>query len=104
VPLALDLAIRTGAIKPGHKVMLQGWAAASLGASAGGDIAEMKFAMVFPGQGSQSVGMLAGYGDMPRSAETARRRIGCPEADLAKLYRRRPREELNRTVNTHLSW
>ena len=23
----------------------------------------MKFAMVFPGQGSQSVGMLAGYGD-----------------------------------------
>ncbi len=25
----------------------------------------MKFAMVFPGQGSQSVGMLAAYGDSP---------------------------------------
>ena len=25
----------------------------------------MKLAMVFPGQGSQSVGMMQGYGDLP---------------------------------------
>ena len=25
----------------------------------------MKFALVFPGQGSQSLGMMAGYGDSP---------------------------------------
>jgi len=30
----------------------------------------MKFAMVFPGQGSQSVGMLAGYGEAPAIRKT----------------------------------
>ena len=25
----------------------------------------MKFALVYPGQGSQSLGMMAGYGDSP---------------------------------------
>jgi len=45
----------------------------------------MKFAMVFPGQGSQSVGMLAGYGDMPAIRETLAEGSDVLKQDLAKL-------------------
>jgi [acyl-carrier-protein] S-malonyltransferase len=60
----------------------------------------MKFAMVFPGQGSQSVGMLAGYGDSPEVREvldTASTALG---QDIGKLIADGPSEELSRTVNT----
>ena len=60
----------------------------------------MKFAMVFPGQGSQSVGMLAGYGDMPAIRETLAEGSDVLKQDLAKLIAEGPAEELNRTVNT----
>jgi [acyl-carrier-protein] S-malonyltransferase len=56
--------------------------------------------MVFPGQGSQSVGMLAGYGDMPEIRETLAEASDVLKQDLAKLIAEGPAEELNSTVNT----
>lgn len=56
--------------------------------------------MVFPGQGSQSVGMLAGYGDMPAIRETLAEASEILKQDLAKLIAEGPAEELNSTVNT----
>ncbi len=60
----------------------------------------MKLAMVFPGQGSQSAGMLAGYGDMPVIAEVLREASDVLGQDIAKLVAEGPAEELNKTVNT----
>jgi len=56
--------------------------------------------MVFPGQGSQSVGMLAGYGDMPVIRETLSEASDVLKQDFAKLIAEGPAEELNSTVNT----
>ena len=56
--------------------------------------------MIFPGQGSQSVGMLAGYGDMPAIRETLAEASEVLNQDLAKLIAEGPAEELNSTVNT----
>jgi [acyl-carrier-protein] S-malonyltransferase len=60
----------------------------------------MKLAMVFPGQGSQSMGMLAAYGDMPVIRQTLAEASDVLRMDLAKLIADGPAEELNRTVNT----
>ena len=60
----------------------------------------MKFAMVFPGQGSQSVGMLAGYGDLPAVRETIAEASDVLKQDLGKLMAEGPAEQLNSTVNT----
>lgn len=60
----------------------------------------MKFAMVFPGQGSQSVGMLAGYGDAPVIRETLAEASEILKQDVGRLIAEGPAEELNRTVNT----
>jgi [acyl-carrier-protein] S-malonyltransferase len=60
----------------------------------------MKLAMVFPGQGSQAVGMLGAYGDLPVIRETLREASDALGFDLAKLIAEGPVEELNRTVNT----
>ena len=60
----------------------------------------MKLAMVFPGQGSQSAGMLAGYGDTPVIAEVLREASDVLGQDIAKLVAEGPAEELNKTVNT----
>src|SRR5262245_55964556 len=60
----------------------------------------MKFAMVFPGQGSQSVGMLAGYGDSPVVRDTLAEASDVLKQDVAKLVAEGPAEELNSTVNT----
>jgi len=43
----------------------------------------VKYAMVFPGQGSQSAGMLAGYGDMPAIRETLAEASDIQKQDLA---------------------
>jgi len=56
--------------------------------------------MIFPGQGSQSVGMLASYGDMPAIRETLAEASDVLKEDLAKLIAEGPAEELNSTVNT----
>jgi [acyl-carrier-protein] S-malonyltransferase len=60
----------------------------------------MKFAMVFPGQGSQSVGMLAGYGDAPVVRETLAEASDILKMDVGRLMAEGPAEELNSTVNT----
>jgi [acyl-carrier-protein] S-malonyltransferase len=60
----------------------------------------MKLAMVFPGQGSQAVGMLKGYDGLPEIDKTlseAREVLG---ADFVKLLDEGPAEALNQTVNT----
>ncbi|HET7765267.1 MAG TPA: ACP S-malonyltransferase [Burkholderiales bacterium] len=60
----------------------------------------MKLAMVFPGQGSQSVGMLAGYGDAPAIRETLAEASDILRQDVGKLMAEGPAEDLNSTVNT----
>ena len=60
----------------------------------------MKFAMVFPGQGSQSVGMLTGYGDAAVIRETLAEASDILKQDVGKLMAEGPAEELNSTVNT----
>jgi [acyl-carrier-protein] S-malonyltransferase len=60
----------------------------------------MKLAMVFPGQGSQAVGMLKGYAGLPQIEETlseAREVLG---ADFVALLDQGPAETLTLTVNT----
>lgn len=60
----------------------------------------MKFAFVFPGQGSQSVGMLNAFADHPvvqRTLEEASSALGF---DIGKLIAEGPAEELNLTTNT----
>lgn len=60
----------------------------------------MKFAMVFPGQGSQAVGMLAAYGDIPAIRDTLAEASDVLSQDVARLIAEGPEEELSRTVNT----
>ena len=60
----------------------------------------MKLAMVFPGQGSQSVGMLAGYDAHPGVRETLVEASAMLGQDLWALTADGPAEELNQTVNT----
>jgi [acyl-carrier-protein] S-malonyltransferase len=60
----------------------------------------MKLAMVFPGQGSQSVGMLAAYGDAPAVRDTLAEASDVLKQDIARLISEGPAEELNNTVNT----
>ena len=62
--------------------------------------ADMKLAFVFPGQGSQSVGMMAGYAGLAQIDETlvaADAGLGAP---LTSLIANGPAEELNITTNT----
>ena len=60
----------------------------------------MKFGMVFPGQGAQSVGMLAGYGDAGEVRGVLATASEVLKQDVAKLIAEGPAEELNRTINT----
>jgi [acyl-carrier-protein] S-malonyltransferase len=60
----------------------------------------MKLAMVFPGQGSQSVGMLAAYGDAQVVRDTLAEASDVLKQDVGKLIADGPAEELNSTVNT----
>ncbi len=57
----------------------------------------MKLAMVFPGQGSQSVGMMRGYDGVDETLSEAKDVLG---ADFVKLLEEGPAEKLNLTVNT----
>ncbi|SFF32492.1 [acyl-carrier-protein] S-malonyltransferase [Fontimonas thermophila] len=59
----------------------------------------MKYAMLFPGQGSQSVGMLSAHND-PIVSQTFEEASDVLGWDLAALVREGPAEELNRTERT----
>lgn len=60
----------------------------------------MKFALVFPGQGSQSLGMMAAYGDSPVIRSTFDEASAALGRDLWTLIVEGPAEALNQTVNT----
>ena len=60
----------------------------------------MTIGIVFPGQGSQSLGMLAGYGDAPAVAEVLAIASATLQQDIGRLIADGPADELNRTVNT----
>ena len=60
----------------------------------------MKLAMVFPGQGSQSVGMLGAYDAYPMVRETMTEAGAALGQDLWTLAADGPPEQLNQTVNT----
>jgi [acyl-carrier-protein] S-malonyltransferase len=58
------------------------------------------FAFVFPGQGSQSVGMLDAWGDHPEVAATLREASDALGEDIGKLIHEGPKEALALTTNT----
>jgi [acyl-carrier-protein] S-malonyltransferase len=58
------------------------------------------FAFVFPGQGSQSVGMLDAWGDRPVVRDTLAEASEALGEDLARLIREGPKEALDLTENT----
>jgi [acyl-carrier-protein] S-malonyltransferase len=60
----------------------------------------MKLAMVFPGQGSQAVGMLEGYGGLPGVEEVTQEAAEVLGAEFERLLREGPQQALNLTVNT----
>ena len=60
----------------------------------------MKFAFVFPGQGSQAVGMLDAFADSAVVRETLQEASDALNQDLGKLIAEGPAEELNLTTNT----
>jgi [acyl-carrier-protein] S-malonyltransferase len=59
-----------------------------------------KFAFVFPGQGSQSVGMLDAWGAHPVVAQTLAEASDALGEDLAQLIAQGPKEALALTTNT----
>ena len=60
----------------------------------------MSFAFVFPGQGSQSVGMMAAYGDSPIVRATFDEASAALGEDLWTMVAEGPAEKLALTVNT----
>ncbi len=58
------------------------------------------FAIVFPGQGSQAVGMLDAWGDHPAVRETLAEASEALGEDVAKLIHEGPKEALALTTNT----
>jgi [acyl-carrier-protein] S-malonyltransferase len=60
----------------------------------------MKLALVFPGQGSQSVGMFEGYAAHPIVRETVEQAGRVLDQDLWALAAEGPPEAINATVNT----
>lgn len=59
-----------------------------------------KFAFVFPGQGSQSVGMLNGFSDNEVVRDTIAEASDALQFDLAQLIAEGPKESLDLTTNT----
>jgi [acyl-carrier-protein] S-malonyltransferase len=60
----------------------------------------MSFAFVFPGQGSQSVAMMAAYGDSPVVRATFDEASAALGEDLWTMVAEGPAERLSQTVNT----
>lgn len=59
-----------------------------------------KFAFVFPGQGSQAIGMLNGFADNAVVQQTLAEASDALQFDLAKLISEGPKEDLDLTTNT----
>jgi [acyl-carrier-protein] S-malonyltransferase len=59
-----------------------------------------KFAFVFPGQGSQAIGMLNGFADNAVVRQTVAEASDAVGFDLGKLIVEGPKEELDLTTNT----
>src|SRR3569832_564270 len=60
----------------------------------------IKFAFVFPGQGSQAVGMLNGFADNAIVKQTVAEASDALQLDLGKLIAEGPKEDLDLTTNT----
>lgn len=60
------------------------------------------FAFVFPGQGSQSVGMLDAWGDHPAVRQTLEEASAALGSDIGRLIHEGPKEQLDLTVNTQI--
>ena len=60
----------------------------------------MTLAIVFPGQGSQSVGMMQGFADLPVVESTFREAEKLVGVDYWSMVTQGPAEALNQTVNT----
>jgi [acyl-carrier-protein] S-malonyltransferase len=58
------------------------------------------FAFIFPGQGSQSVGMLDAWGDHPAVSAVVKEASDALGEDIAQLIKEGPKEALGLTVNT----
>jgi [acyl-carrier-protein] S-malonyltransferase len=58
------------------------------------------FAFVFPGQGSQSVGMLDAWGDHPAVRHTLDEASAALGEDIGRLIREGPKDQLDLTTNT----
>ncbi len=58
------------------------------------------FAFVFPGQGSQAVGMLDGWGDHPAVVQTLKEASDALGEDVGRLIHEGPKEALALTTNT----
>jgi [acyl-carrier-protein] S-malonyltransferase len=58
------------------------------------------FAFLFPGQGSQSVGMLDAWGDHPAVTQTLAEASSALDTDIARLVREGPKDQLDLTTNT----
>ncbi|WP_423681845.1 ACP S-malonyltransferase [Undibacterium sp. WLHG33] len=59
-----------------------------------------QFAFVFPGQGSQAIGMLNGFADNPVVQQTIAEASDALQSDLGKLISEGPKEALDLTTNT----
>jgi [acyl-carrier-protein] S-malonyltransferase len=59
-----------------------------------------KFAFVFPGQGSQAIGMLNGFADNAIVRQTVAEASEALQFDLGRLIAQGPKEELDLTTNT----
>lgn len=59
-----------------------------------------KFAFVFPGQGSQAIGMLNGFADNSVVRDTVAEASDVLQLDIAKLVAEGPKEDLDLTTNT----
>jgi [acyl-carrier-protein] S-malonyltransferase len=57
-------------------------------------------ALVFPGQGSQSIGMMAGFVDVPVVEQTLIEASDILKIDIAKMMKEGPDDALAQTVNT----
>lgn len=60
----------------------------------------MKTAFVFPGQGSQAIGMMKSYADLPLIQQTFFEAADILKQDVWALVNDGPAEELNQTINT----
>ncbi len=60
----------------------------------------MKFAFVFPGQGSQSIGMMHGYADIPIVRQTFIEASDILHQDFWAIINDNPIDDLNLTINT----